>query len=330
MRARGLGPALAFTISTGVDVVKVAVLERVRPGRPGAWSMTTQKRQGDGMMTTWWRDLGFAWRSLRRSPSFTLTAVGTIGVALGITSAIFAVVQKVLLEPLPYEDADRLVHIAASAPGSDFPAEFGVSLEFYFEYRELTDVLEDVGSYNWFTNTLRVGDRVERVPMSVPSPSMFTTLGVEPVMGRLPEAADEQNAMLLSHAAWQEWFGGDPSIVGQSFEVTGSMRTVIGVMGPDFGFPHESVLLWIPNDVRNEGIEPGRFGLSLVGRVREGVDPETVRTRLRDASRRFPEAYGGSARYARLMELHEPVIRPAGRRAGRLRACAAGGCCWDR
>jgi predicted permease len=236
--------------------------------------------------------------------------VGTIGVALGITSAIFAVVQKVLIEPLPYEDADRLVYIAASAPGFDFPDEFGVSLEFYFEYRELTDVLEDVGTFNSFTNTLRIGDRVERVRMSIPTPSMFTTLGVQPMIGRLPVAEDEQDVMLISHAAWQDWFGADPSVIGRGFEVAGGTRTVIGVMGPDFAFPNEGVLVWIPNNVRNEGLNPGRFGVSLVGRVPEGVELEAVRARLRDASRVFPEKYGGSARYLRLMELHEPIVRP--------------------
>jgi predicted permease len=309
-RSRGWGAAVAFTVVTAGDLLLVAALERVRPGRPGAWGMDTEKRRGDGMMRTWWRDLAFAWRSLRRSPSFMLTAVGTIGVALGITSAIFAVVQKVLIEPLPYEDADRLVYIAASAPGFDFPDEFGVSLEFYFEYRELTDVLEDVGTFNSFTNTLRIGDRVERVRMSIPTPSMFTTLGVQPMIGRLPVAEDEQDVMLISHAAWQDWFGADPSVIGRGFEVAGGTRTVIGVMGPDFAFPNEGVLVWIPNNVRNEGLNPGRFGVSLVGRVPEGVELEAVRARLRDASRVFPEKYGGSARYLRLMELHEPIVRP--------------------
>lgn len=309
-RGRGPGPLLVFVLATAADVALVAVLERVRPGRPGRWAVTTEKRTGDGMMTTWWRDLGFAWRSLRRSPSFTLTAVGTIGVALGITSAIFAVVHKVLIEPLPYDDADRLVYIAASAPGSDFPDEFGVSLEFYLEYRQMTDVLEDVGTFNWFTNTLRVGDRVERVGMSAPTPSMFTTLGVTPVIGRLPVVEDEGDVMLLSHAAWQDWFGGDPSVIGKAFEVSGGMRTVIGVMGPGFGFPDERVLLWMSNPAEAEVVTPGRFGMSLVGRLPEGVEVDMARDRLRDASRRFPEIYGGTARYAALMELHEPVIRP--------------------
>jgi predicted permease len=121
---------------------------------------------------------------------------------------------------------------------------------------------------------------------------------------------DEADVMLLSHAAWQDWFGADPEVIGKGFEVAGAMRTVIGVMGPDFAFPDERVLLWIPNPIRNEGLTPGRFGQNLVGRLPEGVDMETARARMRDVSRRFPEIYGGSARYAALMELHEPVVRP--------------------
>ena len=150
---------------------------------------------------------------------------------------MFSVVDAVLLNPLPYAHADRLVHIAASAPGSGFPEEFGVAAEFFVQYREQSKLLEDVSTYNSFTNTLRVGDRVERVRMAWPTNSLFSTLGVKPILGPPAVAADEDHAAVISYALWKSWFGGDtachrPVVLHRRRE-----RTVIGVMGPDFRFP---------------------------------------------------------------------------------------------
>jgi hypothetical protein len=117
------------------------------------------------------RDIRYAGRALSRTPGFTITAVFTLAVAIGAVAAIFTVVHAVLLTSLPFANADRLVSIAAAAPGSDFPPEFGVSAEFVVEYQEQSRLLEDVAVYNAFTSTLRVGDRVERIPMSAPTNS---------------------------------------------------------------------------------------------------------------------------------------------------------------
>ena len=131
-------------------------------------------------MRNWMRDFRHALRSMRRSPGFAVVSVVTLGLGIGANAGIYSVVDRVLLDPLPYADADRLVYIAGSAPGSDLPEEFGVSVEFLVQYREESTLLEDVAMYNSFTNTLRVGDRVERVRMSMPSLSLFSTLGVTP------------------------------------------------------------------------------------------------------------------------------------------------------
>ena len=125
-------------------------------------------------MTGWTKDLRHAVRALRRSPGFAVVTVGTLGLSMGATTGIFSVVDTVLLDPLPYRSADRLVYIGASAPGTEFPDEFGVSMEFYVHYGEESELLESVSTYNSFTNTLRVGDRTERVRMSAPTLTMPT------------------------------------------------------------------------------------------------------------------------------------------------------------
>ncbi|MEE8526877.1 MAG: ABC transporter permease, partial [Thermoanaerobaculia bacterium] len=246
-----------------------------------------------------------------RTPGFTVLAVGTLGLAIGANTGIFSVVDTVLLDPLPYADSDRLVYIAGSAPGSDFPEEFPLAAEFFVQYREESELLEEISTFNSFTSTLRVDDRIERVWMSMPTTSLFDTLGVKPIRGRLPVPEDEDQVMVISHALWTTWFGADPEILGRSYYAAGGDRTVIGVMGPDFWFPNDSTLLWIPRPIpRAEEIQPGRFGQTLVARLAPGAQPEALVAELEILARRLPERFGGSANYARLIEQHRAVVRP--------------------
>jgi ABC-type antimicrobial peptide transport system permease subunit len=210
---------------------------------------------------------------------------------------------------LPYANVDRLVHIAASAPGSGMSDEFGVSAEFYVQYRERSTLLEDVSTYNSFTNTLRVGDRVERVRMSWPTNSLFSTLGARPILGRVPVREDEDRVAVISDALWTSWFSRDPSVVGKTYQIGGESRTIVGVMGPEFKFPNDGTLLWISSEIRPEGITPGRFGTHLIARMKPGATPEAVARELTALSKQLPERFGGSASYARLIAQHHAVVR---------------------
>ena len=220
-----------------------------------------------------------------------------------------------LLDPLRYPNADRLVSIAASAPGSERAGEFGVSSEFYLQYREEADLLEDVAMFGSFTSTLRVDDRVERVLMCGATPTLFSTLQVTPILGRLPVEEDESGVAVISHELWVMWFGADPDVIDKSYYIGGQQRTVIGVMGPDFHFPNDRVLLWIPNIVSIENIVVGRFGRSLIARMAPGVEHEELKTQLAVVAQRLPERFGGPPSYVRLIEQHRPVPSFSGRRA---------------
>jgi predicted permease len=190
------------------------------------------------------------------------------------------------------------------------PEEFPLAAEFLVQYRERSELLEDVSTYNSFTNTLRVGDRIERVRLSTPTTSLFSTLGVRPLLGRLPVPEDEDRVAVISHTLWTTWFGTDPEILGKSVNVFGEDRPIIGVMGPKFWFPNDGTLLWIPRVVRVEGLQTGRFGQPFVARLAPGTRPETLAAELETLARRLPERFGGSANYARLIEQYRPVIRP--------------------
>jgi predicted permease len=258
----------------------------------------------------WMIDLRQAARTLSNSPGFTVTAVGMLGLAIGATAGMFSVVNTVLLHPLPYANPDRLVHIAASAPGSQLPAEFGVAPEFFVQYKEQSRLLEDVSTYDSFTNTLRVGDRVERVRMSWPTSSLFSTLGAVPILGRLPVDEDKDHAVVLSDSLWSSWFGRDASVIGRTVHAAGASRTVIGVMGPEFRFPTDDTLLWISSTIGAADIkEAGDFGFDLVGRMAPGATPESVANELTALARRLPERFGGSADYVRTVAQHRAVVR---------------------
>ena len=317
-RAAARGPlwAIAFGIGTALDLVGCAALERWRPSWPANrlhhGGRGAGPRNGKGLgenMNGWIRDLRQAARTLRHSPGFTVITVGTLALAIGANAGIFSVVDTVLLDAMPYQAQDRLVSIGASAPGSDFPEEFGVSSEFYLEYSEESALLEDLATFNSGTASLRVGDRVERLPMVFATSSLFSTLSAGPVLGRLPAPEDEDDLTVISHSLWQNWFGSDPEVIGRSYEIAESTRTIIGVMGPDFWFPNSDIMLWNNITVR-EAENVGRFGLRLVGRTAPGVEQDALVSELTQLASRLPEEYGGSAAYARLIEQHRPVVRP--------------------
>ena len=182
-RARGRLAAFGFAVSAALDLLGAALAEHWKP------SLRTTPHGGEGGVVRWlkngWsQDLRHAVRALRRTPGFTVVAVGTLGLALGVNAGIFSIVDAVLLRPLPFPEPDRLVYIGGTAPGSDLQGEFQLAPEFLVQYQEQSKLLQGVAPYDDFTNTLRVGDRAERVRMAVSTPALFPTLGVVPVASR--------------------------------------------------------------------------------------------------------------------------------------------------
>ena len=256
------------------------------------------------------RDLGHAWRSLRRTPAFFVTAVGTLALAIGATAGMFSVVNTVLLEPLPYPNSDRLVVLRGTAPGSDLPEQFGIGNDFYFHYKENSKLIDGIFGFGNGTSTLRTDDRVERIGMVWPMNDMYATLGVRPQLGRLPRAEDRDDAILISDRLWSTWFGRDPNILGKWYFVSDSMKQVIGVMPPEFQFPDEQAMLWVSGEPRLEDVQPGSFGMPVVARLKEGVTHEQLAAELTRISKGLPDRFGGPPAYARIIEKHSAVVVP--------------------
>ena len=259
-------------------------------------------------MVPWTADLRYAWRALSRTPAFFVTCVGILALAIGAVAGMFSVVERVLLRPLPFSEPGRLVAIGGTAPGSDLPERFDLGADFYVHYKENSKLLDGIFMFGAGTSTLRTDSRVERIPMAWPTNDMYATLGVRPQLGRLPVPEDGDDAVVISDRLWTTWFGRDPSVVGKSYFVSDTMKQVIGVMPPEFRFPSAETMLWVATPLLPEDIEPGEFGVSVMGRMKPGVSHDRLAAELTALSKQLPARFGGPPAYARIIAQHSAVV----------------------
>jgi hypothetical protein len=161
-------------------------------------------------------DFRHSWRGLLRTPGFLVTSVGTLALAIGAVTGMFNVVNTVLLQPLPFLRADRLVILSGTAPGSDLPENFGLGFDFYFHYKENSKLLDGIFAFGGGTSTLRTENRVERIGMAFPTNDIYATLGVRPMLGRLPVPEDGDKVVVISDRLWDTWFGRDSAACRRS------------------------------------------------------------------------------------------------------------------
>ena len=184
-------------------------------------------------------DLKHAFRALRKSPGFTATAVAAIALGIGCNTAIFSVVDAVLLKPLPFPDADRIMVLMNSSPQGNGPA---ASVPKYNVWREQTQALQDVAAYDTGGPGLNLsgGDRPEQIKGIHVSHEFFRLFGAQPAVGRTFTPEEDKprggNVAVLSNGIWQRRFGSDPSIVGKAIALGGESVTIIGVLDRKFTF----------------------------------------------------------------------------------------------
>ncbi len=189
-------------------------------------------------------DLRYGARALSKHPGYALLAVLTLGLGIGANTAIFSVINGVLLKPLPYEHGDRLVVVQQSRPLSGQP-QVGVAIAEYFDYRERgKDVFDGLVEYHQMNFDLINRGEPDRVNTGVVSHNFFDLLGIRPIIGRTFVAADDvrdaEAVLILSHTYWRTKFGGDPNIVGQVFEMNDRPHRVIGVLPNVPHYPQEN------------------------------------------------------------------------------------------
>jgi putative ABC transport system permease protein len=191
-------------------------------------------------MDTILQDVRFGWRLLRRSPAFTIAAVLGLALGIGATSAVFSLLDRIVLRPLPYPDPDRLVMLWETNDAKGLSHE-RLSPVNFMDYRGLSQVFEDAAAWWYPQLTLtETGHEPLRVNAIETSANFFAVLGVQPILGAGFPAApfySRDNVAVISHRLWRERFAGDPAIVGRSIALNGPMFTVMGVMPPGFTYP---------------------------------------------------------------------------------------------
>jgi predicted permease len=225
-------------------------------------------------------DLKFALRQLRESPAFTITALATVAICLGANLAIFAVINSILLRPLPFPQSDRLVTIYNTYPKAGVEND-GASLTNYYERRGNIPAFESLSMFMERAETVGEPGSTEQVEAIRSSPEFFTTLGVSPAIGRNfteQESADRKNVVILTDAVWRQRFNSDPNVLGRDIRISGIPRKIIGVLPPAFRFlsSEARVFLLIKSDVEDRGPNqrhstgyPG--GTHMIARLKPGA-----------------------------------------------------------
>ncbi|HET7584582.1 MAG TPA: ABC transporter permease [Gemmatimonadaceae bacterium] len=256
------------------------------------------------------RDFVHAWRSLRRSPGFLITAAGILALAISAVAGMFNVINTVLLRPLPYPHPEQLVAVTGTAPGSDLPEKFDLGEDFYVHYKENSKLISGIFTFGAGTSTFRTDDRVERIRMAWPTNDMYATLGVRPQLGRVPRDEDGNNAVVISDQLWSSWFGRDPSVVGKWYFVSDTMKQIVGVMPADFHFPSDDTMLWVSTPIRASDVRPGNLGSPIVVRTKDGVTTDQLAAELTHIAKGLPARFGGPPNYARLIAQYRAMAEP--------------------
>jgi len=255
------------------------------------------------------QDVRYGARTLTKNPGYAALAVLTLGLGIGANTAIFSVINGVLLKPLPYEHGDRLVVVRQSAPLSG-QNTLGVAIAEYFDYREQADVFDGLVEYHQMNFDLLNRGEPDRVSTGVVSANFFDLLGITPVIGRTFVASDDvpgaEAVLVLSHTYWRTKFGGDSNIVGQVFEMNDRPHRVIGVLPNVPHYPQENdvymPVLACPFRAAAERTIPQNRrafgGLSVFGRVKEGHTHEAAASAIATINQRFTADHAGVYRTA--------------------------------
>ncbi|MGH9747498.1 MAG: ABC transporter permease [Candidatus Acidiferrales bacterium] len=231
-------------------------------------------------MQTLLQDLKYAVRALAKSPSFTLVALLTLALGIGANTAIFSVINSVLLSPLPYKNPRQLVNISAANMETGI-AGIAVSYTRLQHLQRESHVLESVGAFFPFESTLTGRGEPEQVSAGRVTGNLFHVLGITPAIGRDFLPAEDQpggaDVVILSDSFWHNHFGGDPSLVGQAISLDGRSATVVGILPPSFHFPFQQPEpgVWVPRVFEPSTLLPtlvrsGAGFLFVIGRLNPG------------------------------------------------------------
>jgi putative ABC transport system permease protein len=231
-------------------------------------------------------DLIYCFRMLRKRPSFTLVAVLTLALAIGASTALFSIVNVVILNPFPYKDPSQLFFVRQSLPKIGVQDQLRASGPEFIDFSK-SGIFERVAAFEPVSRNLTGSDEPERVGAAKVSTDFFTMLGVEPLIGRTIAPAEQgpsgQRVLVISHGLWQRRFGGDNAVLGQKVSLDDEPFTIIGVMPPQFRFEEAQAWFPFPFDF-NEGPRGGR-SFAILARTNSGANVEQANAALTNLAR---------------------------------------------
>lgn len=342
--ARGAWRALVFTVSTSIDLIRSGLAERLSPTWKSNRDFST--RGGGAMAVMLTPDLRHGLRSLARSPVFTAIALVTLALGIGANTAIFSIVNGVLLKPLAYPHPQELMRLGAEYPDGELRA---LSPPEYLEYREFNQSFAALGAFStgsggYTTGEVNIatGDRPLRVRSISVDSHLLRALGVQPAQGRF--FSDEETALgmgglaspvaVLSHEFWESGFGGQP-LIGETVNIDGRAHEIIGIMPPGTDLMDHGTQVWLPlglvSALRNNRTFH-TFG--VIGRLKDGVTAQAAQAELDGLLRDWSARTGASNHVPthqpslagehtlRLEPLQDAVVGDASRSVWMLQAAA--------
>jgi predicted permease len=272
------------------------------------------------LVEDFFKDLKYAALLLRRSPGFTLTAVLSFAFGIGANTAIFSVVNAFLLQPLPFSQPDRLVAVFDRSVMGD-EQDMAVAPGNFLDWQQQSTTFESLSAYTTFAATLSAGTTdasAERVIVCACSGNVFSTLGVQPALGRPFRADDDRfgapRTIVIGYELWQRQFAGARDVVGKSIRLNGDDYEVIGVMPRGFAYPIRAVGAWRPLLLELPPAQQVRHDLhnfQVIGRVRQGIAVEQATAEVDGISARYKNAHPNEAtgKGATTIALHEHLVR---------------------
>jgi putative ABC transport system permease protein len=261
-----------------------------------------------------WQDLRYGLRMMWKNPGFTVVSVLALALGIGANSAIFSVVNTVLLRPLPYKDPERLVMIWEDDTKGGYPRDTPAAAN-YVDWRDQSSVFEGMAAMAEQNFNLTGTGEPEKIEGRRVSANLFSLLGVEPQAGRafVPEEdqAGRNRVVVISHGLWQRRFGGDAKIINQSLTLNGESYTVIGVMPSHFQFPSREDEVWVPIAfTQEEAANRGRHYLNVVARTKPGVSLEQAQAEMNTIALRLQQQYPNQNADlgVAITPLHEQVV----------------------
>jgi putative ABC transport system permease protein len=265
------------------------------------------------------QDIRYGLRALLNKPAFTIVAVLALALGIGANTAIFSVVNSVLLRPLPYPDSERLVMVWEERSSLGFPSDTPAPANF-FDWREQQSVFEDMAAIANRTINLTGTGEPEKIEAQRVSASFFPLVGVAPMRGRmfLPEddRPESSRVVIIGHALWQRRFGGDEGLLNQTILLDGQPHTVVGIMPPDFDFPERNQM-WVPIAFsQDEASRRGSHYLLVVARLKQGISLAQAQTEMSAIAARLEQQYPATntALGAKVVPIQEELVgnlRPA-------------------